>query len=111
MKGLFRFLISLLIVIGMVGAAHAAIPTEERNALIDLYNDTTGAGWTDSTNWLGAPGTEDTWYGVSVVSDHVVQIDLSNNNLAGTIPTTIGDLTELTELYLFQNLLVLAWGP
>lgn len=40
------------------GAARAAIPASERQALLDLYASTNGAGWTTKTNWNGAAGTE-----------------------------------------------------
>jgi len=44
-------------------ALSAAIPAAERQALIDLYNSTNGASWTTITNWNGAAGTENTWFG------------------------------------------------
>ncbi len=54
--------------------SYGAIPVSEKNALIALYNSTNGPGWTDSTNWNGASGTEGTWYGVTVFADQVVGI-------------------------------------
>ena len=75
----------------MSGFMFGAIPVAERAALIALYNNTNGAGWTYNTNWLGASGTENTWYGISVQNisgtDHVTSITLPTNNLAGTLPT------------------------
>ena len=59
----------VVLVLIPVSFAHAQIPTAERDALIALYNSTDGANWSDSTNWLGAVGTECTWYGVSCVRD------------------------------------------
>ncbi len=55
-------------------ALSAAIPAAERQALIDLYNSTNGASWTNNTGWKTAPlhtdgfampGTENTWFGVT----------------------------------------------
>lgn len=82
-----------------------AIPTAERNALIALYNSTSGAGWSNRTNWLGDPGTECTWHGVtcSPGGTTVTRLLLPNNNLVGTIPQEIGDLTGLTELNFYFN--------
>ena len=71
------------------------IPSTERSVLVALYNDTTGANWTNHTNWLGAVGTECTWFGVTCANSHVTQISLDSNNLVGTLPA-ITDLTQLT---------------
>jgi hypothetical protein len=85
--------------------SQAVIPTAERNALIDLYNSTDGANWTNNTNWRGDAGTECSWHGVvcDVAETHVVSLSLDNNNLVGTIPGSIGDLQNLTSLTLTSN--------
>ena len=44
--------------------ANANIPVEEREALLALYQSTSGASWKSSSGWLGAWGTERNWYGV-----------------------------------------------
>ncbi|MBW2558618.1 MAG: fibronectin type III domain-containing protein [Deltaproteobacteria bacterium] len=90
--------------------ANAAIPDSERQTLIALYNSTNGAGWTDNSNWLEAPGTEDTWYGVACSStgDNVTELSLDNNQLSGNIPTELGSLTALTNLDLNYNALYTA---
>jgi hypothetical protein len=67
------------------------------------YNSTSGDGWIKNTNWNGAVGTEDTWYGITVDADHVTSIDLGSNNLNGNVPPEIGNLTNLKELYLDYN--------
>ena len=86
-----------------VSFADAQIPTAERNALIALYNSTAGAGWTNSTNWLGAAGTECTWYGVTCVGGYVQKLSLGSKNLSGVIPAELGDLSNLEELSLYNN--------
>ncbi|MEP7351927.1 MAG: hypothetical protein ABI824_01715 [Acidobacteriota bacterium] len=83
-------------------AAKAAIPASERAVLVNLYNSTNGAGWTNKTNWNGEVGTECTWFGVVCVADHVNGIYLYNNQLAGTIPA-LGALTNLQFLSLEVN--------
>jgi Leucine-rich repeat (LRR) protein len=87
------------------GAAHAAIPTSERQALLDLYASTNGAGWTTKTNWNGAAGTECTWYGVRCngAQTNVDHIDLPGNNLVGPLPATINNLGSLLVLKLENN--------
>jgi Leucine-rich repeat (LRR) protein len=78
------------------------VPLSERNALIALYDSTDGDNWTTKTNWKSASDVS-TWYGVTVVSDHVTEIILTDNNLVGFIPTKIDSLTELKVLDLSQN--------
>jgi Leucine-rich repeat (LRR) protein len=70
-------------------------------ALVAFYNSTNGPGWTNSTNWL--TGALSTWHGIAVTGNRVTQISLANNALSGSIPTEIGNLTNLTDLFLFGN--------
>ena len=87
------------------GAAHAAIPASEQQALLDLYTSTNGPGWTTSTNWNGAVGTECTWYGVTcnVAQTAVTQITLDSNHLVGPLPASLGTLTGMINLSLNSN--------
>jgi hypothetical protein len=79
-------------------AAH--VSNQERKALVDLYNHTQGSSWTQTWD-LSAPVS--TWYGVTVVNDKVVAIDLVNNGLSGTLPASIGALSKLKTLNLHKN--------
>jgi hypothetical protein len=83
----------------------AAIPEQERNALIDLYNSTNGANWTSNTGWLGEPGTECTWQRVQCDKENtsVIELRLWDMNLAGTLPKTLENLTNLERLYISSN--------
>ena len=81
----------------------AYVPDIERAALIDLYNSTTGSGWTHQDNWLSTTISECSWYGVTCTVNHVTLIDLGNNNLNGTIPISISNLTNLQQLILYSN--------
>ena len=81
-----------------------AADTPERLALIALYNATGGAAWTESTNWLGQAGSECAWHGVTCDgAGHVTQIDLSENDLAGSLPPELGSLKHLQSLFLQSN--------
>ncbi len=71
-------------------------------ALVALYNSTSGANWANNTGWLKGPLT--TWYGVILNSDGKVgPINLSGNNLTGSIASSVENLTELTTLDLSNN--------
>jgi Leucine-rich repeat (LRR) protein len=89
-----------------------AIPAQERTTLIALYNATNGDNWTDNSKWklppldadgFAMPGTEGSWYGISVSGDSVVQIRLNNNQLSGSIPPELGNLSNLWDLHLEDN--------
>jgi len=72
------------------------------DALVALYNGTNGATWTNRTSWL-ATNAPCSWYGVACTSGRVTQLILNNNNLLGTLPTQLGNLTNLTALNLASN--------
>lgn len=64
-------------------------------------NSTNGSDWTNNTNWLTGP--VNIWYGISVINSEVIQVGLQNNNLTGSIPPEIGNLTKLSVLNLRYN--------
>ena len=104
--GLVRGALSSLSVLLLAsGVAHAAIPASERQALLDLYASTDGPGWTTSTNWNGAAGTECTWFGVlcNGAQTAVWRIHLQSNHLVGPLPATLGNLGSLDVLDLTSN--------
>ena len=72
-------------------------------ALIALYEATDGDNWLSNQNWLSNRPIG-TWYGVITdENDRVVELDLSENDLNGTIPSELGYLTYLEVLYLSEN--------
>ena len=96
-------LVVLFLFLGFLGgiATLGAIPDTQRQALIALYNSTNGDGWTYKAGWkdgtlhtdgFALPGTEGTWYGVTVDADNVTWISLGGNGLSGTIPAALGGL-------------------
>ncbi len=101
-----KVVVTFILALIPVGFAHAQIPTAERDALIALYNSTDGDNWLDKTNWLGAVGTECSWFGV--VCDgtpNVQQLSLVSNQLNGSIAPELENLSFLTDLDLNTNLL------
>ncbi|MCX6579664.1 MAG: fibronectin type III domain-containing protein [Candidatus Aminicenantes bacterium] len=92
----------------------AAIPSQERAALIALYNSTDGDNWSNKKGWktpplaadgFALPGSEKNWYGITCDSRNttVKSISLYNNNLNGFLPPELGILANLQILRLYSN--------
>jgi hypothetical protein len=105
-------LIGFLVVVSSQAVLWAAIPAGERAGLIALYNSTGGDQWVNDTGWktpplhtdgFAMPGTESTWFGISVSGDHVIGIHLRNNQLTGDISPGFGNLTGLEVVDLYSN--------
>ena len=82
----------------------------DRAALIALYNATDGNNWTNTLSgerrWLvNDPNSNIAdWYGVTTDSNgRVTQLQLYRNGLTGTIPASLGQLSQLTVLSLYRN--------
>ncbi|MFY7758197.1 MAG: leucine-rich repeat domain-containing protein, partial [Flavobacterium stagni] len=80
--------------------AFAEVSNSEKKALLELNKSTNGAQWTNKWD-VTKPVAN--WYGVKVENDKVVAIDLSDNNLSGTLSAKLGDLKNLQSLVLFKN--------
>ena len=79
-------------------------------ALVALYNATDGDNWTNKTNWSGdsntsAPTAEelDLWHGVTMTSGRVSWLNLNGNSLTGEIPSELGGLSKLDQLFVNEN--------
>ncbi len=98
--------ITLFLLLLAAGFMQAQVPQSERDALIALYNATDGANWTYNDNW-NTSNAVSSWHGVTVENingaDHVTGISLSWNNLNGTLPNEMGDLTYLKRINLQGN--------
>lgn len=91
-------------------SVQSQIPTAECNALKDLFASTAGESWTDNSNWgTGNPGN---WAGVALIgvapNQHVNSLSMDNNNLTGSLNSSLANLTELQQLNFSQNSLT---GP
>ncbi|MCS7086077.1 MAG: hypothetical protein RMM53_06585 [Bacteroidia bacterium] len=69
-------------------------------ALVDLFNATNGAQWTQSWN-LQEPVAN--WYGVEIENGRVAGLVLSQNGLEGAIPASIAAMDALRALDLSYN--------
>ena len=77
-------------------------PAGEREALMAIYNALGGSKWKNHNNW-GSNKDLSKWHGVRIEDNHVVRLYLGNNNLTGTLPDEIGNLTALQQLDLSWN--------
>ena len=81
-----------------------ACAARDRMGLEALYNATGGPNWTNNTNWLDKNQPLSNWHGVMVDGNGcVTNLQLSNNQLTGAIPSQLGNLTKLVDLQLFDN--------
>jgi hypothetical protein len=71
-------------------------------SLNTMYYTLNGTEWKQRTSWTTGPNepcTNPVWYGVTCSTDGVItKLDLSNNDLLGTIPPDISGLSNLGEL-------------
>ena len=97
---------SLLVILSIFFAitpTKAQVNTKDSLALVDFYNSTNGANWTNRTNWLTSAPVS-TWKGITLDNGgRVSQINLYINNLTGTLPYSMGELTNLTSISLHIN--------
>ena len=85
-------------------------PTQSRviAVLTDLYWALGGQSWTRSDDWLDPGADLCTWYGLTCLNSgplpYRLRIDLPSNNLRGSLPPSIANLTTaLVLLYLYDN--------
>ena len=72
----------------------------ERAALVALYNSTDGPNWSNNSNWLGTDPVC-SWNGVTCnTTGHVTVLSLISNQLIGSIPPELENLTSLISLNL-----------
>lgn len=75
--------------------------------LSTLYQATGGGGWAAKTNWMVGDPCLKAWYGLSCMETEeemiITEIDLSENKLAGTLPSELGLLTGITSNFKMQQ--------
>jgi Leucine-rich repeat (LRR) protein len=92
-----------------IGDLHGGLILSDSLALVDLYENTDGENWNShidyegfSDNWLSTEPISQ-WEGVIISSGRVIALYLGENNLSGTLPASVGDLTALQMLNLSFN--------
>lgn len=79
------------------------IVSDAKGALIHLYEQTGGTGWEKNTNWNTEKHVCE-WEGINCDQDqHVIELNLQDNLLSGTIPVDLANLSYLTRLNLSNN--------
>ena len=79
--------------------------SQDRDALVALYNATDGPNWNMGANWLGDTPL-DQWHGVITdASGNVERLFLDGNGLNGALPDELGDLAGLKGMNLSNNAL------
>lgn len=90
-----------------VCAGAQEVPQAEREALVQIYEATGGPEWHSNDGWLGEPGSECGWYGVTcdIIGDEwrTRELDLAYNGLQGELPQTLAALAHLNHLQLTGN--------
>src|SRR5664279_6185300 len=80
----------------------ALVNVQDSLALVDFYDSTNGDNWNDNSNWKTSSPVS-TWHGIGIFGNRVTGISMPNNQISGTMPSTIGNLTNLTQVYLQDN--------
>lgn len=103
MQVLKKISMTLGILLLITDALSAASQTE-KDALMAIYKSTEGYKWRKYANWTHGDPCNNNWHGVSCNSKgSVTSLILEKNNLFGTIPPEIGNLTNLIHLNLSRN--------
>lgn len=74
----------------------------ECSALVDLFQSTKGASWTNKRGWNTATDPCG-WYGITCLGGSLTSLKLPGNGLSGGLPPSIANLTKLQNLVLSGN--------
>ncbi len=79
------------------------IPQAECRSLYEFYRRTNGPVWKNNAGWNKSKTPCD-WQGITCHDGHVTRLELSHNQVSGSIPNSMGyTLSQLTSLKLGHN--------
>ncbi len=88
----------------VAGTALPCSATKDSLALVALFDDAGGLGWTTKINWKIAGQPLKNWHGIIADANQcVTEINLGYNKLAGLIPPEIGDMMALKKFTVSGN--------
>lgn len=102
-----KYLLTLIVCSTITIKSTAQSRLQDSLALVSIYDNVNGKNWTNNTNWKTTMPIN-TWYGVGIPfhsdTGRVTGLTLSNNNLIGDLSSTlIGTLSSLESLDLSYN--------
>ncbi len=74
----------------------------QRQALLQLYDETEGDSWANAAGWDGGSSV-DGWHGVTATAGRVRRLELPGNRLRGELGSVLSNLGELVTLDLTDN--------
>lgn len=77
-----------------------SISFAERTALVNIYNSTSGSGWSQTWDLEKDPRY---WYGIKIRNGNVIEINLRGNALKGAFPIYFSTFSKLERLDLSSN--------
>ncbi|QII71466.1 dockerin type I domain-containing protein [Apibacter sp. B2966] len=88
---------------GIVRQSTTPVFDEEYRALVKLYQKTNGNQWKEKWDISSNNLHIQSWKGIIHNEGHIIEINLSDNNLNGIIPKEIADLPKLKSINLSSN--------
>ena len=83
---------------------NSTLEQTQRTILTKFYSGTNGPNWSNDKNWLSDDVPVCSWYGIKCnAAGEVTSIDLEDNQLDGTTPADLFDLSSLLLLNLRLN--------
>ena len=90
------------IVCGLCSSTCECDTPQVRAVLARFYNATGGPYWDNASGWT-SPDPVCDWYGVVCAGANLTDIDLAYNNLVGTLPADLANITSIQRLNLSNN--------
>ncbi|MGJ5641377.1 hypothetical protein I3217_04530, partial [Formosa sp. S-31] len=91
------------IFLGIEDKSNIPILEKEYLAIVEIFNALNGDQWTNKWDTTSNNLHINKWFGVSTYDGHIISLDLSSNNLSGSIPNIFDALPYLNTLNISSN--------